>query len=51
MAPGTVNAADLFVTNDVTVVYTPYDYRYTWPIPYDEMQVTPALAGQQNPNW
>ena len=51
MAPGTVNAADLFVTNDVTVVYTPYDYRYTWPIPYDEMQVAPALAGQQNPNW
>lgn len=51
LANGTVNAADLFVTNDVTVVYTPYDYRYTWPIPYDEMQVAPALAGQQNPNW
>lgn len=51
MAPGTVNAADLFVHNDVTVRYTPYDYRYTWPIPYDEMQVCPALTGQQNPNW
>lgn len=50
-AAGTVNAQELFVTNDVTVTYTPYDYRYTWPIPYDEMQVTPALAGQQNPNW
>lgn len=51
LAAGTVNAQELFVTNDVTVTYTPYDYRYTWPIPYDEMQVTPALAGQQNPNW
>lgn len=51
LAAGTVNAEELFVTNDVTVTYTPYDYRYTWPIPYDEMQVTPALAGQQNPNW
>lgn len=51
LAAGTVDVSTLFVSNDINVKYNPYDYRYTWPIPYDEIQVAPALAGQQNPNW
>lgn len=31
--------------------YAADDYRYVWPIPYDEMAITPALAGQQNPGY
>lgn len=33
------------------VTYVPNDYRYTWPIPSAEIQVNPALAGQQNPGY
>ena len=33
------------------VVYTPGDYRYTWPIPSAEMETNPQLAGQQNPGY
>ncbi len=43
--------SELFVSIDANTVYIPGDYRYTWPIPYDEMQVTPALEGQQNPGY
>lgn len=51
LADNTVDVADLFVHEDAAEVYTPGDYRYTWPIPYDEMQVTAALKGQQNPGY
>lgn len=33
------------------VVYQPGDYRYTWPIPSDEISVNPQLKGQQNPGY
>lgn len=51
MASGTVDVADLFVLQDVHTTYVPNDYRYTWPIPYDEIQVCNALKGQQNPGY
>lgn len=51
MASGTVDVAELFIANDANTVYTPGDYRYTWPLPYDELQICPALAGQQNPGY
>lgn len=31
--------------------YVPYDYRYTWPIPTDEIEANPKLDGQQNPEY
>lgn len=33
---------------DLNVVYSNDDYRYVWPIPSEEMQINPQLAGQQN---
>lgn len=51
MAAGTVDVATLFVDLDASTVYTPGDYRYTWPIPYDEIQICAALSGQQNPGY
>lgn len=30
------------------IQYAPNDYRYVWPIPTSEMEITPALKGQQN---
>lgn len=35
----------------LTVSYEPDDYRYTWPIPADELQSNPQMAGQQNPGY
>lgn len=35
----------------LTVSYAPDDYRYTWPIPADELQSNPQMAGQQNPGY
>ena len=35
----------------LTVSYEPDDYRYTWPIPSDELQSNPQMAGQQNPGY
>lgn len=32
----------------LAVSYAPDDYRYTWPIPADELQSNPQMAGQQN---
>lgn len=51
LANGTVDISTLFITNDATTVYTPGDYRYTWPIPYEELQICSALEGQQNPGY
>lgn len=51
LADGTVDAASLFIHNDATTVYIPGDYRYTWPIPYAELQICTALEGQQNPGY
>ena len=35
----------------LTVKYSEEDHRYTWPIPTEEMQSNPQLAGQQNPGY
>lgn len=35
----------------LTVSYVGDDYRYTWPIPTDEIQSNPQMAGQQNPGY
>lgn len=35
----------------LAVSYDPDDYRYTWPIPADELQSNPQMAGQQNPGY
>lgn len=35
----------------LAVSYEPDDYRYTWPIPADELQSNPQMAGQQNPGY
>lgn len=37
-----------FIASTKSVRFTAGDYRYVWPIPYDEMQVNPQLKGQQN---
>lgn len=49
--PGFTNIADCYITSTLGVTFVANDYRYTWPIPSDEMQVTPALKGQQNPGY
>jgi hypothetical protein len=36
---------------DKNVVYTPGDHRYVWPIPQDEIETNPQIAGQQNPGY
>lgn len=41
----------IIVTGGDGVHYTADDHRYVWPIPADEMQVNPNLAGQQNPGY
>ncbi len=33
------------------VSYAPGDYRLTWPIPADELNVNPHMQGQQNPGY
>lgn len=33
------------------VSYTDNDHRYVWPIPANELQTNPQLAGQQNPGY
>lgn len=35
----------------LAVSYEPDDYRYTWPIPSDELQSNPQMADQQNPGY
>lgn len=35
----------------LAVSYDPDDYRYTWPIPADELQSNPQIANQQNPGY
>lgn len=42
---------DLFIPTSLTVQFSAGDYRYTWPIPYEEMQINPQLKGQQNPGY
>ena len=41
----------IFIPSTTTVKFEPNDYRYVWPIPYEEMQINPQLQGQQNPGY
>ncbi len=36
---------------DKNVAYTVGDHRYVWPIPQDEIETNPQIAGQQNPGY
>lgn len=51
LVPGTIDIATLFNNADLQTIYKPDDYRYTWPIPRNEIEVCPAMAGQQNPGY
>lgn len=42
---------DIIVKLGVDMKYEANDYRMVWPIPTDEMQNNPQLAGQQNPGY
>ncbi|MDE7393836.1 MAG: RagB/SusD family nutrient uptake outer membrane protein, partial [Muribaculaceae bacterium] len=41
----------VFVVTGTKVVYEPNDYRYTWPIPADELSCNPQIKKQQNPGY
>ena len=50
--PGTVDVAELFNNADIATVLVPgVSPYYTWPIPRNEFEVCPAMAGQQNPGY
>lgn len=38
-------------TVNMTYNYEDEGYKYTWPIPQQELQVNPQMAGQQNPKY
>lgn len=40
-----------FNITSFNVNYSSDDYRYVWPIPASEMNICPALKGQQNPGY
>lgn len=42
---------NILVYAGLQVRYEAGDTRYTWPIPADEMEINPQLAGQQNPGY
>lgn len=42
---------NIIVPNGRNLSYAVGDYRYVWPIPTDEMESNPQLAGQQNPGY
>lgn len=41
----------LLTAAGLEVVYADDDYRYTWPIPSDEITSNPQMSGQQNPGY
>ena len=45
------NIEQFIVSSSLSCKYTADDTRYTWPIPTDEMEINPQLAGQQNPGY
>lgn len=49
--PDNPELESILAPTSVGVTYQAGDYRYTWPIPADEMESNPQLAGQQNPNY
>lgn len=50
--PGYTNLAELFNNADIaTVLVAGQSPYFTWPIPRNEFEVCPAMAGQQNPGY
>lgn len=50
--PGYTNLADLFNNADIaTVLVAGQSPYFVWPIPRNEFEVCPAMAGQQNPGY
>lgn len=44
-------AAAIIIPANAATTYKPGDYRYVLPIPTDEMETNPQLAGHQNPGY
>ena len=49
--PANTDIEQFIVSSSLSCKYTADDTRYTWPIPTDEMEINPQLAGQQNPGY
>lgn len=49
--PVMASAASLLRELDKNVSYQIGDHRYVWPIPNDEIETNPQIAGQQNPGY
>lgn len=49
--PDVPEVEDIIILSSTAISFTPGDYRYTWPIPAEEMQNNPQLNGQQNPGY
>ncbi len=45
------NISPLLRELDKTVAYTAGDHRFVWPIPQDEIETNPQIAGHQNPGY
>ena len=45
------DVASILVPTSVSVSYAADDHRFVWPIPSDELQTNPQMAGQQNPGY
>lgn len=42
---------NILVKAGLAIEFAPNDYRYTWPVPSDEIKVNPQMTGQQNPGY
>lgn len=49
--PENPDIANIMVPTSAGVSYAADDYRFVWPIPSDEIQTNPQMAGQQNPGY
>lgn len=49
--PENPNISSILVVTTANVKYSADDHRFTWPIPSDELQTNPQMAGQQNPGY
>lgn len=49
--PESPDLANIMVPTSASVSYAADDHRFVWPIPSDELQTNPQMAGQQNPGY
>lgn len=49
--PESPDLASMMVPTSMSVSYEAGDHRFVWPIPSDELQTNPQMAGQQNPGY